>query len=164
MIEFQNEVYDLKMAGLRKMLHTELDEAFGIAFDGVEIDEDAEEELQEAHDLISDQNEDGLDGFIVGLTDIQFEKIAENKMLEEALKEAGYQVESSNVSRSLYVINDENQEVRIADHKRPAFETIGGNYEDHQYENEMTVENNAVISDQLENFEIYVEKGSYYLG
>ncbi|WP_277631538.1 hypothetical protein, partial [Atopococcus tabaci] len=142
MIKFNNELYELDMRQTRRLLHEAIDEAFN------ELDEPTEEmedELQEAHELISAQDEDGLDGFMVGY-DIYLEKVQETARLEEALKEAGYQVESSNISRSLYVTNDEGEEVRIADHTRPSVATIGGNYVNHEYENELIVKENKVTA------------------
>ena len=167
MIKLNNELYDLSIAGLRKALHEEINTLFWDQ-EGEYITEEMEEELREAHDMISAQDEDGLDGFIIDGVDmdgnIHFEKVSEDAYLEEALKEAGYGVEKSNVSRSLYVINDEGEEVRIADHKRPSAPTVGGNYVEHQYDNELIVENNQVTAEELSRYSIELEKGEYILG
>lgn len=160
MIKFNNELYELDMRYSRRLLHEAIDEAFN------ELDEPTEEmedELQEAHELISAQDEDGLDGFLIGY-DIYLEKVQETARLEEALKEAGYQVESSNISRSLYVTNDEGEEVRISGHTRPSVATIGGNYINHEYENELIVEENKVTAGELRQIGIELGEGEYYLG
>lgn len=164
MIKFKNEVYDLERNFERKLLHEALDESVIEYYDGLEMDEEAEREVEEAHEAISDRNEKALDGIIIGMSDVSFEEVSQNVLLEEALKEAGYIVESSNVSRSLYVINDKNQEVRIADHKRPAAPTIGGNYVDHEYDNELIIKDNKVTSSELSRYGIKLEEGDYYLG
>lgn len=167
MIKLNNELYDLSIAGLRKALHEEIDNLFWNQ-EGEYITEEMEEELQEAHDMISAQDEDGLDGFIIDGVDmdgnIHFEKVSEDAYLEEALKEAGYEVQASNVSRSLYVMNDNGEEVRIADHKRPAAPTVGGNYVDHQYDNELIVEDNKVTAEELSRYSIELKEGEYILG
>ena len=166
MIKVNNELYDLSIAGLRKMLHEEIDTLFWNQ-EGEYITEEMEEELQEAHDMISAQDEDGLDGFIIDGADmdgsIYFEKVSEDTYLEEALTGAGYKVEKSNASRSLYVINDEGNEVRIADHKRPAYE-VNGLYTDHEYASELIVEGNAVTASELSRYDIHLEEGEYILG
>lgn len=160
MIKLNNELYDLTMRQTRDLLHQELDR---LVYDSEDITEEMEEELAEAHELISAQDEKSLDNFMIGY-DIYLESASENTQLEEALKESGYEVQASNVSRSLYVINDEGEEVRIADHKRPSAPTVGGNYVEHQYDNELIVEENKVSSEQLNRFSINLEEGEYYLG
>jgi len=160
MIKFNNELYELDIRQIRRLLHEALDEA---VYESDEVTEEMEEELQEAHGMISNEDEEGLDGFMIGY-DIYLEKVEETAQLEEALKEAGYEVQSSNVSRSLYVINDEDEEVRIADHKRPAAPTVGGNYVEHEYENEIFVEDNKITAQELSCYGIELEEGEYYLG
>lgn len=160
MIKLNNELYDLTMRQTRALLHQKLDR---LVYDSEDITEEMEEELAEAHELISAQDEKALDNFMIGY-DIYLESAPENTQLEEALKEAGYKVQGSNVSRSLYVINDEGEEVRIADHKRPSAPTVGGNDVEHQYENELIVEDNKVNSEELSKFSIELEEGEYILG
>lgn len=160
MIKLNNELYDLTMRQTRALLHQELDR---LVYESEDVTEEMEEELAEAHELISAQDEKALDDFMIGY-DIYLETVSENTQLEEALKEIGYKVQSSNVSRSLYVINDEGEEVRIADHKRPSAPTVGGNYVEHQYDNELIVEDNKVNSEELSRFSIELEEGEYYLG
>lgn len=160
MIKLNNELYDLSMRQTRALLHQELDR---LVYELEDVTEEMEEELAEAHELISAKDETALDSFMIGY-DIYLETVSGNVQLEEALKDAGYEVQSSNVSRSLYVANDEEEEVRIADHKRPAVQTVGRNYVDHEYENELFVEDNKVSADELKRFGIYLEEGEYYLG
>ena len=162
MIEFNGNVYVLENSFERKMLHEDLENAFAELYDPTE---EAYEELQEAHDLISAQDVKGLDGLVIGTTDLVFQEVSQNVLLSEALKEAGYNVEESGGSLSHYVINDNGQEVRISDHKRPAFQTEGSvGYVDHEYENELIVDGNKVTATQLKDFGIELPEGSYYLG
>lgn len=160
MIKLNNEVYDLTMRQTRRLLHEELD---SLVYDSEDVTEEMEDELKTAHELVSNENEKELDEFMIGY-DIYLEAVSENAQLEEALKEAGYTVDKSNVSRSLYVTNDNDEEVRIADHKRPAAATVGGNYVEHEYENEVIAVNNVVASQQLKSVGIQLEEGEYLLG
>lgn len=147
MIEFNNEVYDLEMSFSRKCLHEDLDNAF---YDLYEPTEEMEAELQQAHDLISAQDAKGLDSITIGMSDIRLNLVKQENMIVEVLKEANYQVEESNVSRSIYAINDNGEEVRISDHKRPAYQVEGAvGYTDHQYDNELIVDDNKVTKAQL---------------
>src|SRR5690606_26159408 len=121
-VKFGNEVYDLELSGHRKLLHDAVNE---VVSELDELSDEDYEELEEIHALISNQDVNGLvDGFFLN-GDIYFEKVVCNDLLEVALKEAGYSVEKSNVSRSIYAINDRGVEVRISDHKRPAVEQNG---------------------------------------
>lgn len=164
MIEFKNEVYDLEMSFERKLLHEALDEAVNEYYDGIEMDEDAEEEYQDAHDMISAKNESGLDGFLIGMSDISFSKVSKDELLKEALELAGYKVEKSHMSSSHYIINDEGKEVRVSDHKRPAVADASGIYHDHEYELELIIDGTTVASSQLKKYGIEVKEGKYYLG
>src|SRR5699024_10939463 len=103
MIEFNGNVYDLENSAERKFLHEDLDTEFQTVYE--EPTEEAEEELQEAHALISAKNAKELSELIIGF-DIHFELIKSENMIAEALKAAGYHAEESNVSRSIYAIND----------------------------------------------------------
>lgn len=82
-----------------------------------------------------------------------------------ALQEAGYTATESNVSRSIYVINDLGNEIRISDHERPAFE-VNGNYEKHEYENQIIVAGNEINSNLLikNGFSELKENVKFYLG
>jgi hypothetical protein len=164
MIEFKNEVYDLEMSFERKLLHESLDEAVNEYYDGIEMDDDAEEEYQAAHDMISAKDESGLDGFLIGMSDISFSKLAKNELLKEALELAGYKVEKSHMSSSHYIINNEGKEVRVSDHKRPAVADASGIYHDHEYELEFIIDGTTVASSQLKEYGIELKEGKYYLG
>lgn len=163
MIEFNGNVYNLENSAGRKFLHEDLDTEFQTVYE--EPTEEAEEELQEAHTLISAQNAQGLSDMLVGF-DIGFGLIKPENMIVEALKEAGYKVELSNVSRSFYAINDNGEEVRISDHKRPAYQVEGAvGYVDHEYSNELIVDDNKVTKTQLvkKGFN-RLESEEYFLG
>ena len=161
MIEFNGNIYILENSFERKMLHEDLENAFAELY---EPSEEAYEELQEAHDLISAQDVKGLVAHDIAL-ELFFSEARQNDLLAEALKEAGYKVEQSGGSLSHYIINDDGQEVRISDHKRPAFQIEGSvDYVDHEYENELIVDGNKVTPAQLKQFGIELPEGSYYLG
>lgn len=147
MIEFNGNIYDLENSAERKFLHEDLDTEFQTVYE--EPTEEAEEELQEAHSLISAKDAKGLSDMLVGF-DISFSLIKPENMIAEALNSAGYHVEESNVSRSIYAINDNGEEVRISDHKRPAYQADGAvGYIDHEYNNELIVSDNKVTKSQL---------------
>lgn len=146
MIKFNNEVYELEIKGLRKMLHDDVDDTF---HENVhEPTEEDYDDLEKVHSLISAQDVDTLVGGFWANGEICFEKVESDDMLAEALEQAGYNVEKSNASRSLYAINDNGEEVRISDHKRPAI--VEGNvaYE-HEYDSELIVKDNIVSLNQL---------------
>jgi thermostable 8-oxoguanine DNA glycosylase len=168
-IEFKNEIYDLKSSADRYLLHQELDKAWETEFsplwDYVEEDQETlEEELQKAHILISAQDEKGLEEHSIGFSyELGFGVVQNDEMLVEALKETGYKFEKSAASRSVYVTNKNGKEVRIADHKRPAYE-VGGVFYDHEYDYEIITENNIVSKKQLEQVGIVLTGEKYYLG
>src|SRR5690625_3184026 len=113
-VRFENEIYNLEYSSDRRILHEVIEEYVG------ELEDEVLEELELAHELISNKDVKGLiDGFFV-YSELVFLEVEENEMLKDALESAGYKVESSNVSRSLYAINDNGEEVRISNHKRPA--------------------------------------------
>lgn len=159
-IRFENEVYDLELAGHRKHLHQAVEEF-------VEDEEWTDElmvELDEIHELISNQDFDGLVNGYFKYSDIIFMAVEENEMLKDALESAGYKVESSNVSRSLYAVNDDGVEVRISNHKRPAVEQ-NGIWSEVEHEKEIIVENNIVSLNTLKNNGFSkMDKTEYILG
>ncbi|WP_277630355.1 hypothetical protein [Atopococcus tabaci] len=160
MIEFNNEIYELEYSGMRKALHQAVEEAFNELYEPTDEDYEA---LEEAHRLISAQDVQGLINHDIA-TEIFFYQAKETDYLAEALIEAGYKVEKSNASRSLYVMNDNGQEVRIADHRRPAAPTVGGNYQDWEYEKEVIVSDNKIEKWQLEQVGIQLPNEEYFLG
>ena len=159
-IRFENEVYNLELSGHRRLLH----EAIEDYVDELEMTDEVLEELELAHRLISNKDVKGLiDGFFVE-SELVFLEVKENELLEEALRAAGYEVQTSRVSRSIYAINDEGIEVRISDHKRPAVEQ-NGIWMDHECEKEIIVNNNIVYLKQLkENGFSKLDKVEYLLG
>mgnify|MGYP001409750122 FL=1 len=159
-IRFENEVYNLELSGHRRLLH----EAIEDYVDELEMTDEVLEELELAHRLISNKDVKGLvDGCFV-YSELVFLEVEENEILEEALRNAGYEVQTSRVSRSIYAINDEGIEVRISDHKRPAVEQ-NGIWMDHEYEKEIIVNNNIVYLNQLkENGFSKLDKVEYLLG
>ncbi|RKJ62830.1 hypothetical protein D7X33_26225 [Butyricicoccus sp. 1XD8-22] len=145
-IRFNNEVYDLTINGLRKLLHDDVNSIFN------EIDEPTDSqynELELIHEYISSKDIEALtsDGFFE--VEMFFELVHENDLLIEALKINGYSVESSNVSRSVYAINDKGIEVRISDHKRPAIVQNGMYIGEHDYSIELIVDDNIVNGERL---------------
>ena len=159
-IRFENEVYDLELAGHRKHLHQAVEEFV----EDTEWTEELLEEMDTIHELISSKDHEGLiDGYFE-YSDIVFLEVEENEMLKDALESAGYQVNSSNISRSLYALNDDGVEVRISDHKRPAIEQ-NGIWSEVEYEKEIIVEDNIVKLNVLKrNGFSKLEKTEYILG
>ena len=159
-IRFENEVYDLELAGHRKHLHQAVEEFV----EDEDWTDELMEELDEIHELISNQDLHGLVNGYFKYSDIIFMAVEENEMLKDALESAGYKVESSRVSRSLYAINDNGEEVRISNHKRPAVEQ-NGIWSEVKYEKEIIVEDNIVSLNALkENGFSKMDKTEYILG
>lgn len=160
-IRFGNTAYNLDRSGFRKLLHDAVDEA---AYD-LELDDDMLEELEQVHALISSKNVDALlDGFFLN-GHILFYPVEHDDFLKNALEEAGYKVTQSFASFSLYVINDDGEEVRISNHKRPAYERNDGLYDEHEYENEIIIKDNIVkIHDLKANGITKLTKDEYLLG
>lgn len=146
-IRLENEVYDLEIPYLRKLLHEHVENVFDkVVF---EPEDEDYNDLEKIHELISAQDVNGLlKGFFCN-GNIHFTTVREDEMLLNALKEAGYQVEKSNISRSLYAINDDGIEVRIADHKRPAVEQ-NGIWQEWEYDKEIIVKNNIIYGIRLQ--------------
>src|SRR5690625_316817 len=161
-IRFENEVYDLECRELRRALHEEVDN-YVYELDA-ELFDEYQDDLGEIHELISNKNIDGLvDGYFFD-GEVNFFTVESDELLFDALIQSGYEVEKSNVSRSIYVINDEGEEVRISDHKRPAVEQ-NGIYEEHEYENEIIVKENIIKLAQLKAKGINkLNKSEYLLG
>src|SRR5690625_1246345 len=141
-ILFKNEVYDLELAGMRKSLHQSIENI------DVEITDEVLNELEQIHSLISGKDVVGLiDGYFEH-TEHLFLLVEEDDLLEDALRIAGYTVDTSKASKSLYAINDDGVEVRISNHKRPAVEQ-NGIWVNHEYEKEIIVDENIVYLNQL---------------
>lgn len=139
-ILFEDVVYDLENRGLRKLLHQAVEEHV----EGREFTDEMLDELELIHELISAKDYNGLiDGYFEH-TGIIFLEVDDNDILERALLNAGYEVQTSRVSRSIYAINDEGIEVRISDHKRPAIVANGAYVGEHHYEKEIIVNDNIV--------------------
>ena len=144
-ILFEDVVYDLESRGFRKLLHQAVEEYV----EGREFTDEMIEELELIHELISAKDYSGLiDGYFEH-TEITFLEVDDNYILERALKNAGYEVKTSRVSRSIYAINDEGIEVRISDHKRPAIVVNGAYVGEHHYEKEIIIKGNTIYSKQL---------------
>ena len=144
-ILFEDVVYDLENRGLRKLLHQAIEDYV----EGSEFTDEMIEELELIHNLISTKDYNGLiDGYFEH-TGIVFLEVDDNYILERALINAGYKVETSKVSRSIYAINDEGIEVRISDHKRPAIVINGAYVGEHHYEKEIITKDNIVYLRQL---------------
>lgn len=144
-ILFEDVVYDLESRGFRKLLHQAVEEYV----EGREFTDEMLDELELIHELISAKDYKGLiDGYFEH-TGISFYKVDDNYILERALKSAGYEVQTSKVSRSIYAINDEGTEVRISDHKRPAIVVDGAYVGEHHYEKEIIVKGNTIYLRQL---------------
>ena len=144
-ILFENVIYDLENNGFRKLLHQAIEEYV----EGREFTDEMLDELELIHELISAKDYSGLiDGYFEH-TGISFYEVDDNYILERALKNAGYEVQTSRVSRSIYAINDEGIEVRISDHKRPAIVVNGAYVGEHHHEKEIIVKGDTIYLRQL---------------
>ncbi|EAG8241330.1 hypothetical protein B5P02_00940 [Listeria monocytogenes] len=163
LIQLNEEIYDLTITGLRKMLHDEVSEFFK-NMDGEDYEEYGTE-LEEIQTLISEQNGVELEAGFWANGELEFLTVSEKDYVLNALQEAGYTATESNVSRSIYTINDLGHEIRISDHERPAFE-VNGSYEKHEYESQIIVAGNEINSNVLikNGFSKLEETVIYYLG
>ena len=145
-IIFENEVYDLSLKGHRKLLHRAIEDYI----DKLDIEVvEYLDELEEVHSLISSQDAKRLvNGFFMD-GELCFFSVEEENLLVNALNKYGYHFEKSNASRSIYAINDNGQEVRISDHKRPPIVQNGIYITDHYYEHEIIIDGNIVPGRQL---------------
>ena len=153
--------YDLSCRVDRRFLHQMIDDyAFDeLATDDFDTEERIEEERQRVHELISSQDVNGLENELFEF--FNFEVIEHT--LQEALEEVGYEVAKSNASSSLYVkLNG--KEIRISDHKRPAYDSGNDIYEEHVYDAEILTDDNRVTKKQLEKVGIKLDEEAYYLG
>ena len=155
-------VYDLTFKSDRYHLHQMInDYVYDELTDGTLVEEDEQEvydEEEKVHELISNQDGEGLEN---GSFEYFFFEVIEHTLVE-ALKEAGYEVERSNASASLYV-NLNGKEIRISDHKRPAYDSGNGIYLDHEYDAEIITDDNRVTKKQLEKVGINLNEEVYYL-
>lgn len=135
-IYFQNKLYNLTDSTDRYFLHDDVDELVGNLSTELFQNGYEDDELvlflacKQAHKYISSQHAHALSTIeLEGVTDTHTFTVVE-KSLEKILKENGYTVEKS-LSGSLYVTVDDKQ-IRLADHKRPAFVDGFASYE-HEY-------------------------------
>lgn len=160
-IRFENEVYNLELNGHRRLLH----EAIEKYISEKEYTDELMEEMEQLHGLISSKDVNGLVGGYFEYSEISFLKVEENELLENALRSAGYEVQTSKISKSIYAVNDEGIEVRISDHERPAIVVNGAYVGEHHYEKEIIVNDNIVHLNQLKrNGFSKLNKPEYLLG
>lgn len=166
-VRFNKLLYDLEYSCERYHLHDAVNDVFIDVSSEIEFEDEIQElevEVEAIHKSISNQDFKDLDTRIIdGLVDSYSFEIVK-KDLKELLLSNGYEVNTSNVSLSLYVTNDNNEQVRIADHKRPAFTTNGLDYQDHEYKYQLINKEGAFTKKDLENVGIKIkEDGMFYL-
>ncbi|MDW0113747.1 hypothetical protein QT711_11165 [Sporosarcina saromensis] len=145
MIKLNEWIYDLTASEYeRKLLKESIDK---LAYDNNPEYEELEELLEEVKSAIDAQDEEALLKSDLWEVDVNLEKVNEKELVVNTLRAAGYQVEESNVSSSLYAINDNGDEIRIADHKRPAI--VEGNFAIHEHEEGLVIDSIEVMSDVL---------------
>jgi len=153
-------VFDLKSNSDRKFLHKMIDDQADIigrseeGMHGYEAYEEVQEEAQVFHEAVSERDLSKL-----SLMHFDFDII--EKTLDESLFELGYSVMKSDASSSIYV-QMEGKEIRISDHKRPAYDSGSGVMEDHEYDMEIISEDRLIKAKDLENLGIYVDS-DYFL-
>lgn len=117
MIKLNNWIYDLEQVYDRKLLKGDIND---LAYES-EIDHEVIIEIVDvAEEAIDKQDERALLDSDLWELNITIEQIDIDELVTTALRSAGYKVEESNVSNSLYAINDNGEELRISDHERPA--------------------------------------------
>lgn len=152
MIKFKNEGYDLNCNVSRKFLHEAIDEmAMEIDFEMVDMDE-FYDWVEQAHDLVSTQDEKGLDRLIDPTDEGNYFILIEAQNLMDALDNIGYDYNVSTSTKSMYIINDDEDEVRISDHKKDLFNTVG-----------VVTKNGEVTSKELSEHGIELPEGVYIL-
>lgn len=158
------QVFDLNYSSDRKAFHDLVDEQSELIgleeeskFDSESYDE-VMEEAETIHEFISNQDGASLENECFEY--FNFKLIAGS--LKDELEKAGYTVNKSNASASLYVQVD-GKEVRISNHKRPSVEVNEGQFEEHQYDVEIITDDNRLTSKQLLQAGIQLEKEVYYL-
>ncbi|MDC3412508.1 hypothetical protein [Terrihalobacillus insolitus] len=114
MIELNGRFYDISIKNIGKMLMKDIDELVHENVEEVDY-----EVLEEANEAIEDGDEKALLNTDLWEMHVNVAVIEENEIIENALVEAGYKVNRSSHGVSLYATNDQNEEVRISDHKRP---------------------------------------------
>ncbi|MDC3414256.1 hypothetical protein [Terrihalobacillus insolitus] len=142
MIELNGRTYDIEVKAIQKMLKSDLDE---LVHDlNEEVDYDVLDEAVEAIEVGDEQALVDTDLWEMDVNPVIIEK---NEIVENVLVEAGYKVTRSNHGVSLYAINDNNEEVRISDHKRPPI--MQGNVPVQEHEEGFIVEGINVNSNDL---------------
>lgn len=153
MIKFKGETYELESNVDRRFLHD--------AITDVEIEIDLEmndedeilEWVEEAHTLISDKDYDGLDNLMNPTFDEELEFKNVNGMnLMDALLQNDYDFNTSASTRSMYIYNDNEDEVRVSDHKKDIFNSFG-----------IMANDNEVTSEQLAKHYINLPQGIYFI-
>lgn len=152
MILFQNEMFDLTLRGHRKSLYEVLEEHLynetdGFVFEDEEEEQDFQNEYEEFKQLIHNQNEKELANTLLLCEYVNFEYVTEEVTLENTLVNAGYKVNKSAVSRSLYATNDNGEEIRISDHVRPTI--VEGEVAIYEHEEGIIVTDNTINSNVL---------------
>lgn len=129
MIKLNDFIYSLETKYERNLLKEAISE---IAWSSCQEEEIICELTEEAEKAIDNQDEVSLSNVDLWEVDVNIHIVNESEFVLNALKSVGYQVESSNISNSLYAINDEGKEIRISDHKRPAIVQDGVAIHEHE--------------------------------
>lgn len=152
MIKFKNEGYDLNCNVSRRFLHEAIDqESMEIDLEMVDEDE-LYEWVEQAHALVSAQDEKGLDRLIDPTDEGNYFILIKAQNLMDALDESGYDYNVSASTKSMYITNDDDDEVRISDHKKDLFNTVG-----------IVTENGEITSAKLAEHGILLDEGVYVL-
>ena len=167
-VRFNNELYDLEYKTDRYHLHDEVNDIYFEVSGEIEFEDELEEleqEVEKIHESISEKDADKLEQLSIDTLEKYYNFEIVKESLKEVLESNGYEVAESKASLSLYVINDNDEEVRIADHKRPAYTTNGLDFNDHEYDQQLINKKGEFTKNQLESVGLKVnsEEGVFYL-
>ncbi|HDF3152208.1 TPA: hypothetical protein PEE30_002841 [Staphylococcus aureus] len=123
-VYFDKSLYDLESEGHRYLLHNDVDKILSDAYsDLVDIEYDKRLVAEKIHTAISVKDVETIKCMHNDAIDFEYEFKIVEKDLKEILLENGYEVYESDLTFSLYVINDNGKEVRISDHKMSSYNT-----------------------------------------
>ncbi|MDT0670682.1 hypothetical protein [Staphylococcus chromogenes] len=167
-VRFKDELYDLEYSSERYNLHETVNEIFYEVSGEIEFEDELEEletEVDLIHKAISAKNVKALESLSIDTLEEYYSFEIVRESLKEVLESNGYEVSESKASLSLYVINDNNEEVRMADHKRPAYTTNGLDYHEHEYGQELVNKKGEFTKEELKSVGLRVdsEEGVFYL-
>ncbi|HGO1493131.1 TPA: hypothetical protein ACK0CK_002763 [Staphylococcus aureus] len=157
-VYFDKSLYDLESKGQRYLLHNDVDKILNDAYsDLMDIEYDKRLVAEKIHTAISSKDVETIKCMHENAIDFEFELEIVEKDLKELLLENGYEVYESDLTFSLYVINDNGKEVRISDHKITYYNADCFSYQEYEI-----IDKHGVIKrSDLEKYDIYISGNDY---